>query len=236
MMNEFIRQMLLEHLKAGFPEPDLLAAVVPDYPPLAKRFVRDNGIWARTLHRDDVQLVTTGIERITEHGITTVDGVEHPVDVIIYGTGFQASRFLTPMQVTGRGGVDLHEQWGGDARAYLGITVPHFPNLFLFYGPNTNIVVNGSIIYFSELEARYAVEAIGMLLREGKRALDVRPEVHDAYNAEVDARNAEMAWSFSKVSSWYKAASGRSAQNWPFSLLEYWKRTVEPDPDDYVLT
>jgi len=236
MMNEFIRQMLMEHLTAGFPEPDLLAAVVPDYPPLAKRFVRDNGIWARTLHRDDVHLITTGIERITPSGVVTADGVEHPVDVIIYGTGFQASRFLTPMQVTGRGGADLHEQWGGDARAYLGITVPNFPNLFLFYGPNTNIVVNGSIIYFSELEARYTVEAIGMLLRAGKRALDCRAEVHDAYNEEIDARNAEMAWSFSKVSSWYKAESGRSAQNWPFSLLEYWKRTLEPDPDDYVLT
>jgi 4-hydroxyacetophenone monooxygenase len=168
--------------------------------------------------------------------VVTADGVEHPVDVIIYGTGFQASRFLTPMQVTGRGGADLHEQWGGDARAYLGITVPNFPNLFLFYGPNTNIVVNGSIIYFSELEARYTVEAIGMLLREGKRALDCRADVHDAYNEEIDGRNAEMAWSFSKVSSWYKAESGRSAQNWPFSLLEYWKRTLEPDPDDYVLT
>ena len=100
----------------------------------------------------------------------TADGVDHDVDVLIYGTGFQASKFLTPMQVTGEGGVDLHEQWDGDARAYLGLTVPDFPNLFLMYGPNTNIVVNGSIIYFSECEAHYIAESVRLLLERGQAA------------------------------------------------------------------
>jgi 4-hydroxyacetophenone monooxygenase len=236
MMNEFVRQMLREYLRTEFPEPELFEAVCPTYAPLAKRFVRDNGIWSRTLHRDDVRLVTTEIDAITEAGIRTVDGVEHEVDVLIYGTGFQASKFLTPMQVTGRGGVDLHEQWDGNARAYLGITVPNFPNLFLMYGPNTNIVVNGSIIYFSELEARYLVESIGMLLAGGHRSMDVRKDVHDAYNEAIDETNANMAWGKSDVSSWYKSASGRVAQNWPYSLLEYWERTRVPDLDDYVVT
>jgi 4-hydroxyacetophenone monooxygenase len=236
MMNEFVRQMLLEYLRTEFPDAKTYEAVQPHYPPLAKRFVRDNGIWARTLRRDDVELITTEIAEITEGGILTVDGVEHQVDVLIYGTGFQASRFLTPMQVAGRGGRDLHDQWDGNARAYLGITVPNFPNLFLMYGPNTNIVVNGSIIYFSELEARYIVEGIGMLLAGGHRAMDVRKDVHDAYNEAIDAANAAMAWGASDVNSWYKSASGRVAQNWPYSLLEYWKRTLAPDPDDYLLT
>ena len=132
--------------------PDLLSAVVPKYPVGAKRIVLDNGIWARTLKRPNVTLETSDIDRVTEDGVRMADGAIHDLDVLIYGTGFQASRFLMPMKVTGRGGVDLHETWGDDARAYLGITVPGFPNLFCLYGPNTNIVINGSIIYFSECE------------------------------------------------------------------------------------
>jgi 4-hydroxyacetophenone monooxygenase len=233
--NDLIRQLLTAYLQLEFPDPELLAKVLPDYPPLAKRFVRDNGIWARTFTRDDVELNTTEIAEITEAGIRTADGVDHDVDVIIYGTGFQASKFLTPMQITGEGGVDLHEQWAGDARAYLGLTVPAFPNLFLMYGPNTNIVVNGSIIYFSECEAHYIAESVRLLLEQGKGAMSVRPEVHAEFGRAVDEANSSMAWGASKVSSWYKSASGRVAQNWPFPLLEYWQRTRKPDPEDYVL-
>ncbi len=110
-----VRELFTAYYDEQFPEPALRDQVLPTYPPLAKRVLRDNGIWSRTLHRDDVSLVTTGIAEITEKGIRTVDGVEHVVDVLIYGTGFQASHFLTPMAVTGRGGVDLHERWGGNA-------------------------------------------------------------------------------------------------------------------------
>ena len=113
--------------------------------------------------------------------------------------------------------------------------MPDFPNLFLMYGPNTNIVVNGSIIYFSECEAQYVVGAIRMLLDKGARALDCRPEVHDAYNERIDAGNLRMAWGVSRVNSWYKNDTGRVAQNWPFSLLEYWQQTKTPDPADYEL-
>ena len=110
--------------------------------------------------------------------------------MIIYGTGFHASKFLTPMTVTGRDGVDLHEHWDGDARAYLGVTVPGFPNLFCLYGPNTNIVVNGSIVYFSECGVRYILGCLRLLLDGGHRALDVRKDVHDEFNERVDAENA----------------------------------------------
>jgi 4-hydroxyacetophenone monooxygenase len=235
VLNEFLRQMLLEYYAEQFPDPVLHAKVVPTYPPLAKRIVRDNGIWAETWARDDTHLVTDGIAEITPKGVRTVDGIEHEVDVLIYGTGFQASSFLTPMRVVGRDGVDLHERWGGEARAYLGLTIPGFPNLFLMYGPNTNIVINGSIIYFSECEARYITESMRLLLADGRRSMDCRPEVHDAYNADIDEANGAMAWGASSVNSWYKNASGRVAQNWPHSLLDYWQRTRSPDPDDYVL-
>ncbi|MGH9235414.1 MAG: NAD(P)-binding protein [Acidimicrobiales bacterium] len=235
-MNEMMRLMLTEYIKAEFADrPDLMEAVVPTYPVGAKRVIRDNGVWARTLKRDNVQLVTTAIREITPTGVVTVDGVAHDVNVLIYGTGFTASQFLVPMRVTGRGGVDLHEHWNGEARAYLGVTIPGFPNLFCLYGPNTNIVINGSIIYFSECEADYIVDSVRMLLENGSRSMDCRVDVHDAYNERIDDKNRAMAWGASSVNSWYKNATGRVAQNWPFSLLEYWQQTRHADPDDYIL-
>mgnify|MGYP005815361891 CR=1 FL=1 len=234
--NDFMRGMLVEYLRAQYPDrPDLLEAATPHYPPGAKRIIRDNGIWAATLRRDNVRLVTTGIREITPRGLVTVDGEEHEVDVIVYGTGFQASKFLTPMEVIGRGGVELHDHWEGDARAYLGVTVPGFPNLFCLYGPNTNIVINGSIIYFSECGVRYITGLLELMLRDGYRAVDVRKDVHDEFNEKVDAENRAMAWGASEVNSWYKNEHGHVAQNWPFTLLEYWQRTLAPDPADYEL-
>jgi 4-hydroxyacetophenone monooxygenase len=234
--NEEIRSMLmmwLEFCAAG--DDELLQKITPDYPPLSKRFVVDNGMWAQTLKRPNVSLTTTSIERVEAGGVRTADGVLHEADVIIYGTGFQASRFLTPMKVVGRDGVDLHEQWHGDARAYLGIVVPNFPNFFCLYGPNTNIVVNGSIIYFSECEVNYVVECMRLMLADGLSSLDPRQDVHDAYNDRIDAANRLRTWGFSKVSSWYKNDSGRVAQNWPFNVLEYWEQTRTPNPADYAI-
>jgi 4-hydroxyacetophenone monooxygenase len=139
------------------------------------------------------------------------------------------------MRIVGRKGLDLNDHWGGDARAYLGISVPDFPNLFLMYGPNTNIVVNGSIIFFSECEVRYIMGCIDLLLRTRARALDVKHDVHDAYNVRIDAENGRMAWGAPGVHSWYKNAKGRVSQNWPFSLIDFWAATQAPDPEDFEL-
>lgn len=233
--NEFVRHMLTAYLRAEFPEDELFEKILPTYPPIAKRILRDNGIWARTLRRDNVELITDDIQEIDERGVRTRDGIEREFDVLIYGTGFHASKFLMPMKVTGRNGVDLHQRWDGDARAYLGITVPEFPNLFMLYGPNTNIVINGSITYFAECQAHYIVECVRMLLSKGYRSLECRADVHDEYNEMIDEANRSMAWGASTVNTWYKNAKGRITQNWPFSLLEYWERTRTPDRADYVL-
>jgi len=235
-VNDGARQILTAYIHGQFADrPEMIPQVVPEYPPFAKRFIRDNGAWAGAVKRDDVSLVTDGIARITADGVETVDGTVHEADVIVYGTGFTASDFLMPMKVVGRGGVELHERWRGDARAMLGITLPSFPNLFLLYGPNTNIVVNGSITYFSECEVHYIVGCLRELLVRGARALEPTQEAHDAFNARVDAQNLQMAWGVSGVNSWYKNATGRSAQNWPFSLLEYWQLTRVPDVSQYDL-
>jgi 4-hydroxyacetophenone monooxygenase len=234
--NDMLREMLSQYTISQLEgRPDLQAAAVPSYPPGGKRSVRDNGVWLAALKRPNVETVTDGIAEITPTGLKTRDGRTFDVDVIIYGTGFTASQFLEPMKFKGKGGVDLHEQWNGDARAYLGITVPNFPNLFIMYGPNTNIVVNGSIIFFSECEIRYIQGLIELLLKSNASAIEVKKDVHDVFNDKVDAMNRQMAWGAPQVTSWYKNAKGRVSQNWPWPLVDYWNATRAPNPNDYEL-
>ncbi len=234
--NGQIRDVMRLYIAQQLPDrPDLAEKMTPNYPPGGKRIVRDNGVWLKALSRENVHVVTDPIREIVPDGIVTADGKKHVADVIIYGTGFQASHFLEPMKFKGRGGVDLHEQWNGDARAYLGITVPNFPNLFLMYGPNTNIVVNGSIIFFSECEIRYILGLIELMLEEGASAIEPKQDVHDRFNRKVDAANAGMAWGAPQVTSWYKNEKGRVSQNWPWPLVDYWAATRAPNPADFIL-
>ena len=235
--NDMLRIALTENIKMIVSDdPDLLAKTVPQYPPGGKRMLIDSGNWLQALKRANVHVVTDAIAAITPRGVKTKSGAEYAVDILIYGTGFQASRFLSPMKITGRNGVDLHAHWDGDPRAYLGITMPGFPNLFCLYGPNTNIVVNGSIIFFSECEVRYIMGCLKLLLENGHAAMDCRQDVHDAYNVKIDRGNRQMAWGVTKANSWYKNDKGRITQNWPFTLLEFWTQTKTPNPADYIFT
>ncbi len=153
-------------------DAELLAKVVPDYVCLGKRTLQDNGSWLGALTRDDVELVTDPIERIVADGVVTrgPDGTErhHPVDVIVYATGFEANKFLWPMTIVGRDGRVLGDQWGDQPTAHLGITVPHFPNLFCLYGPGTNLASGGSIIFHVECQVRYVMGALVAL--DGRRS------------------------------------------------------------------
>ena len=231
-----LRAMMAEALRAlAEDRPDLQEKIVPTYPLGGKRALVDNGVWVAALKRPNVELITTGIEKITPAGVVTRDGAVHPADVMIFGTGFHASRFLWPMRIVGKDGVDLQTAWNGDARAYLGMTTPGFPNLFMLYGPNTNIVVNGSIIFFSECSVRYVIGALKLLAETGSQTMEVRKDVHDAFNVRVDAANLKMAWGTPNVTSWYKNATGRVSQNWPFPLVDYWNATVAPNPHDFIL-
>jgi 4-hydroxyacetophenone monooxygenase len=236
-LNAEYRELLKTVMQAqATGRPDLMDKVVPQYPFGGKRPLVDNGSWISALRRDDVDLVTEPIARITPRGVETRDGARYDADVMIYGTGFQASRFLWPMRVVGRGGLDLESAWNGDARAYLGMTTPGFPNLFMIYGPNTNIVINGSIIFFSECSVRYVVGCLKLLAQTGAAAMEVRRDVHDAFNVEVDKANALMAWGSPHVSSWYKNDTGRVSQNWPFPIVDYWNATLAPKVEDFVMT
>src|SRR5262249_49765818 len=146
--------------------------------PLARRPVVDNG-WYDALRRDNVELVVDPIERITPRGILTKDGVERRFDAIVLGTGFSVSKYLWPVQYSGRGGVTIEQQWDTDgARAYLGMTMPNFPNMFIFYGPNGQPRAGG-FYSWAEIWARYIVKAIVMTIESGHRAIEVKAKVFD---------------------------------------------------------
>jgi len=181
-------------------------------------------------------LNTGRIKEIDAEGVIFADGSREDYDVLVFATGFQASKFLMPMTVTGEGGVDLHAAWDGDPRAYLGMTVPGFPNMYVLYGPNTNQVVHGgSAILWTEFSVKYVLSAIRQMIEGGCRALSVKQDVYDTYAARVDEANALRTWGFSACTSWYKNAKGRVTQNFPFSSYEIWWRTHELSLADYEL-
>ena len=233
--NEELRQGCLRWLDTQYHDrPDLLEKMTPTYPPTSKRMLRDNGVWAAMLKKPHVELHTTGIDQFTPEGIRTKDGVVHAFDVVICATGFKASDFLAPMKITGSGGRELHRDcWDGDCRAYLGISVPGFPNLFMTGGPNTAVVINGSSIFSSECQVEYSMRAIRHLLETGQKAMNCKEAPFVDYNKWIDAGNLKRSWGEPHTRSWYKNKKGRASQTWPFGMLDYWNLTGKFTPDDY---
>ena len=212
--------MWRRQLRTAITDPELRARCVPDYVMGCKRVVFSND-WYPALARPDVELVTERIERIVPDGVVTADGATRPADVIIYGTGFQATQFLTPMQVSGRGGGSLQQAWRDGAQAYLGITVAGFPNFFMLYGPNTNLGGN-SIIYMLEGQIGYVLGALQALQAHRLAWLDVRPDVQDSFNDWVQSASRSSVWE-SGCHSWY-TVSGRNTNNWPDHTFLYRRR------------
>lgn len=232
--NEKLRRAMTRYLRSELEtRPDLVERVLPDYPALGKRMLQDNG-WFQMLLNEHVELVNDPIERITEGGVITTDGSLRELDVLVLATGFHANRFLWPIEFVGRGGTVLHDVWGDDPRAHLGITVPSFPNLFCLYGPNTNPVV-GSVIFMLECQVNYVCESLRAMIEGGWAAMECRQQVHDDYNERLDAENDKLVWRHPKVRSYYNNASGRVTTNAPWRLIDYWRMTKTPDLDDFHL-
>ena len=216
--------------------PDLLEASIPHYPPSAKRMLQDNGSWLACLKKPNVELVRTGIERIVPEGIVTTDGVLREVDVICYATGFRHNDFLWPLHLVGKGGVTLREQWGDEPTAYLGITVPNFPNLFCLYGPGTNLAHGASLIFQSECQVNYALSAIHEVLATGHKAIEPKHDVHDAYAEQYLDEIMQMVWAHPSVQhSHFKNPEGKVFTLSPWPIPVYWEWTRAVDPSDYEL-
>jgi cation diffusion facilitator CzcD-associated flavoprotein CzcO len=221
-----------DHLEQSVRNPELRRKLTPDYPLGCKRMLISNSYYS-ALCRPNAELVTDPIETVTSRGIVTADGRERKLDAIIYGTGFAATEFLAPMTILGRDGRDLNQAWQGGAEAYLGVTVNGFPNLFMLYGPNTNLSHN-SIVYMLECQIRYVVQCVQELDARKLKQLEVSARVQSVFNQELQHRfDQTTVWN--DCTSWYKTADGKHTNNWPGFTLSYRRRTHKPNFADYEL-
>jgi hypothetical protein len=184
--------------------------------------------------RPNVTLQTAGIARITPNGIETNDGTRVDVDVIIYATGFETTGWHWSLDVIGRGGKHLSELWADAPNAYLGITSAQFPNMFVLYGPNTNLGHN-SITFMLERQAEYLVQALSTLRERNLAAMDVKQSAQDAFNEELQAALGKTTWADPSCHSWYKNAQGHITQNWSSNTRAYAALTAHVQWDDYTV-
>jgi 4-hydroxyacetophenone monooxygenase len=215
--------------------PDLVEKIVPDYPATGKRILQDDGTWLRCLQRPNVEIVRTAIERIVPDGVIATDGTHYPADVICYATGFRHNDFLASLVVTGRNGISLRDQWGDEPTAYLGITMPNFPNLFCVYGPGTNLAAGASLFYHAEFQVHYALEVIRETLSSEARWSEVRSDAHQEYATRYMAEIGQLVWSHPSIEhSHYKNSQGKvfTLSPWPLDL--YWEWTRHMDRAHYA--
>lgn len=234
-INDAHRRHLTQYIKSELgARTDLLPAVLPPFPPFAKRMLLDNG-WFRTLARDHVELVGSPVTEVREDGVMTADGVLHEADAIIWATGFDVVNLLAPLRVEGRGGKQLHDEWNGDdARAYLGTVVPGFPNFFCLYGPNTQFGHGGSLITILERQTHYLMSLLKQMFANDCAVVEIRRGTYDRYNEEVDATHARMIWQVSGVRSYFLNSKGRNVVNNPFRIVRFWEMTERADLAEYA--
>jgi 4-hydroxyacetophenone monooxygenase len=192
--------------------------------------------WFKALRQPNVKLVSDGVQAVVDQGIVDVQGAEHAADVIVYATGFETLNPLKGISIEGRAGHRLRDLWGDDnASAYLGMTVPNYPNFFILYGPNTNLGHGGSLIFLSECQIRYILQLIELLLDGRASEIECGSVAYRRYNDEVDERHASMVWTQPDLTNWYRNSRGRVVTNSPWKLLEYWEMTRSPDLADFSI-
>ena len=223
------KAIAMRHLKGQVKDSKLRAKLTPDYPMGCKRILFSNNYYP-ALAKPHVDIVTSSITQITPRGILTSDGVEHEVDAIVYGTGFDSQDFLKSIDITGAGGQKLAAQWSQGAHAYLGMYVPNFPNMFVTYGPNTNLG-GGSIIYMLEAQAAHMRQVIDRMAAGNYKAAEVTTAADEAYDEDLQVRLDHSVWG--SCDNWYRHESGRITSNWPGATLPFAKRTKTLEPDAF---
>ena len=235
--SEDLREFLVSYIKEQVGDrPDLLEKLVPDYAPMVRRPVVDNN-WYKSLTRDNVDLVTSGIERLTRNGIETSDGKHHEVDLIVFATGFEVDKFLWPAEYRGEKGVNLRDYWGPKSpRAYLGMMVPQFPNLFIMYGPNSQPVSGGvSLPSWFQIWAAFIAQCLDTMFEEGHARVAVKEDAFETYNKHLDAVGSELAFvkdARSVERNYYVDADGRLVVNTPHETAELYEMMKTPNRDE----
>jgi 4-hydroxyacetophenone monooxygenase len=226
---EFFTQYIRDELGD---RTDLFDRVLPSYPPYGKRILLDNG-WYRALCQPNVTLVNEAVDAVTPAGVVSRSGNSYDADILVWATGFEASRFVSTLEVVGRGGITLREAWhDDDPRAYLGVSVPGFPNLFLLGGPNS-YPGSGSFMYFMEVQMRYIARLIDGMLANNLPAIDVRRQVFDDYNEVVDRTAETTVWTHPGTNTFFRNAHGRLVFVSPFRNVEFWSRAEKSGLEDY---
>ncbi len=228
---EWYTEQALNHLQMQVPDAELRRKLTPNYPIGCKRVLFADDYYP-ALMRPNVSLVTDPIAQILPEGVVTKDGVTHAVDAIVYATGFETTGWHWSVDVAGRGGVKLSEAWKDGPEAYLGITVADFPNLFILYGPNTNLGHN-SITFMLERQTEYIVQCLEAMRARGLATIEVTRAAQDRFNRELQARLAKTTWADPSCGSWYKTADGRITQNWGSHTRDYRKATQQVAWGDY---
>lgn len=226
-----VQQLVRVYLALKVPDRELRSKLQPDYVIGCKRVLLSNDYYP-ALARENVQLVTAPIARITASGITTSDGIEHPLDVIVACTGFHAAEAGAPFPLSGLDGRELDAVWREGPQAYLGTTVSGFPNMFIMTGPNTALGHN-SMVYMIEAQARYVMDALAHLPRRPGQALEVTPAAQRRYNEWLQARLAKTVWNTGGCRSWYRASSGLNTTLWPDFTFVFRYRLRRFDADSY---
>ncbi len=221
------------HIRWQISDPELLEKVTPDYTLGCKRILPSNR-WYRALGEPNVELVTGGVREIREHSIVDANGIERAVDAIILGTGFHVTDPPVAQQMRGREGKLISEMWRGSPRAYLGTSVPGFPNLFLLLGPNTGLG-HSSMVYMIESQVEHVVQAIRGMERSGATTIEVRPEAYTQFARDVDAQMRGTVWDTGGCSSYYFDATGRNATLWPDWTWRFRQRAARSATDAYAL-
>jgi cation diffusion facilitator CzcD-associated flavoprotein CzcO len=228
-----LRAVGRRQIDSAISDPELRRKVTPADEFGCKRIMLTDE-WYPTLTEPNVELVAERIEAVTPGGIRDAAGVERPADAIVLATGFASHDFVAPMEIAGRDGRTLAKEWGDVARAYLGLSVPSFPNMFLLYGPNTN-GGSGSVVNTLECGIAHVLAALGEMERAGANRIEVRPEAAKRFDRELRAALAKTVW-HSGCSNWYVDENGNDPSNWPWVWSTYRRRTEQLAPDAYALS
>ncbi|MEM1120554.1 MAG: NAD(P)/FAD-dependent oxidoreductase, partial [Bacteroidota bacterium] len=230
LLRKIYQKQTVSYIKEHIKDPNTVEALTPNYPMGAKRVLFSDTYYP-TLARPNVELATGGVQRITSKGVVAGDGQERSIDILVYATGFKTNPFLLGLDIRGKAGKSIKEYWKDGPKNYLGMSMEHFPNFFMMYGPNTNLGHN-SIIVMSEAQASYIAQCVVLLQKKQATSMEVKSDILENHHQNTQQRLNDMIWATIE-DSWYKSANGNIPNNYPGRTMEYIRTTKKVDVAAY---